>query len=378
VLDNERILTYHFLETNGAGNPDIHFYKMKNRIFISFLMQLVGILCIQTPILFIWLNSDKRTEYVLKYVFFDTAALIWISIIIIYFFNYLFLKIKSKIYIFGIIILFITIAPVIQVLISNAMKWLFWNDGLYWSLGWEVAKKVTISNYMIFLCITSIYLLSYYWIEFQDQKEKTLSATLLANEAQLKMLQYQINPHFLFNTITSVLSLIDENKSKAKNVLMSLSEYFRYTLNNKNGETVELSKEVEAIKKYLDIQKVRFEEKLEIEYCIDSKAEKLKVPFFILHPLVENAVKYGIKTSPLPLKIKIALLLVEHKNLWIEVINSGKIISSDSELRNTMSTSTGIDNLKKRLEIIYGEESSFSLTEENGNVRASISIKNIA
>jgi sensor histidine kinase YesM len=351
---------------------------MKKRNPIRFLMQLVGILCIQTPILVVWLNSDKRTEYVIKYVFFDTAALVWISIIIIYFFNYLFLKIKSKIYIFGIVVLFITAAPVIQVLISNSMKWLLWKDGLYWSLGWNVAGKLTLGNYMIFLCLASIYLISYYWIEFQNQKEKTLNATLLANEAQLKMLQYQINPHFLFNTITSVLSLIDENKSKAKNVLMSLSEYFRYTLNNKNGETVELSKEVQAVKKYLDIQKVRFEEKLEIEYRIDPKAEKLKVPFFIIHPLVENAVKYGIKTSPLPLKIKIEISLADEKILRIEVINSGKIFSSDSELRNTMSTSTGIENLKKRLEIIYGEESSFSLTEEDGNVHASISIKNIA
>ena len=351
---------------------------MINRNLIRFLMQLVGILCIQTPIMVIWLSNDNRTEYVLKYVFFDTAALAWISIIIIYLFNYLFSKIKSKIYVFGIIILFITAAPIIQVLISNSMKWLFWNDGLYWSLGWEVAKKVTISNYMIFLCMTSIYLISYYWIEFQDQKGKTLSATLLANEAHLKMLQYQINPHFLFNTITSVLSLIDENKSKAKDVLMSLSEYFRYTLNNKNGETVELSKEVEAIKKYLDIQKVRFEEKLEIEYDVDSDAEKLKVPFFIIHPLVENAVKYGIKTSSLPLKIKIDISLVEGINLRIDVMNSGKLFSSNSESVNAMSTNTGIKNLKKRLEIIYREESSFSLTEEDGRVHASIHIKNIA
>jgi sensor histidine kinase YesM len=340
-------------------------------------MQLAGILCIQTPIMVNWLNFDNRTEYVLKYVFFDSVALIWISIIIIYFYNYLFSRIKSKIYIFGIVILFITAAPIVQVLISNSMKWFFWNSGLM-PLRWGIVQKVTIGNYMIFLCMASIYLISYYWIEFQNQKEKTLSATLLANEAQLKMLQYQINPHFLFNTITSVLSLIDENKSKAKNVLISLSEYFRYTLNNKNGETVELSKEVEAVRKYLEIQKVRFEEKLEIEYYVDSNAEKLKVPFFIVHPLVENAVKYGIKTSSLPLKIKIEISLVEGKSLRIDVINSGTLLSSDSELENAMSTNTGIENLKKRLEIIYGDKSSFSLTEEDGNVHASISIKNIA
>jgi len=341
-------------------------------------MQLAGILCIQIPTLIIWLNYDKRTEYVLKYAFFDSIALVWISIIIIYFFDYLLTKIKTRIYIFGIIILFIIVAPVIQVLISNSMKWLFWNDGLYLSLGWEVAKRVTLGNYMIFLCMVSIYLISYYWVEFENQKEKTLRATLLANEAQLKMLQYQINPHFLFNTITSVLSLIDENKGKAKDVLMSLSEYFRYTLNNKNGGSLELSKELEAVKKYLEIQKVRFEEKLEIEYRVDSKAEKLKVPFFIIHPLVENAVKYGIQTSKFPLKIIIKISLGEENCLWINVINSGKILQVDSENTNLISTSTGIENLKKRLEIIYGDKSSFSLTEEDDNVHASIRIKNIA
>jgi LytS/YehU family sensor histidine kinase len=134
---------------------------------------------------------------------------------------------------------------------------------------------------------------------------------------------------------------------------------------------------MEAVKKYLEIQKVRFEEKIEIEYRIDPKAEKLKVPFFIIHPLVENAVKYGIKTSSLPLKIKINISLDEGKNLRIDVINSGKIFSSDSEFENAMSTNTGIANLKKRLEIIYGDKSSFSLKEEDGNVHASIHINNL-
>ena len=88
--------------------------------------------------------------------------------------------------------------------------------------------------------------------------------------------------------------------------------------------------------------------------------------------------KYGIKTSSLPLKIKSDISLVEGKNLRIDVMNSGKLFSSNSESVNAMSTNTGIENLKKRLEIIYGEESSFSLTEADGNVHASICIKNIA
>ncbi len=339
-------------------------------------MQLAGILCIQTPIMVSWLSKDSRTAYVLTYVFFDSVALVWVSAIIVYLFNYVFSRIRSRIYIFAIILLFVAVAPVVQVLISNSMKWFFWNSGLM-PLRWEVVSKVTIGNYMIFLCLASIYLVSYYWIEFQNQKENTLRATLLASEAQLKMLQYQINPHFLFNTITSVLSLIDENRSKAKAVLMSLSEYFRYTLNNKNGETVELSKELEAIKQYLAIQKVRFEDKVEIEYRIDAHAEQLKVPFFIIHPLVENAVKYGIKTSSLPLTITLDISLINGNTLRIDVTNSGSIVSSDSAVDNAMSTRTGIDNLKKRLEIIYGAQASFSLTEEDGRVCASITVKNI-
>ncbi|MGD1044689.1 MAG: histidine kinase [Bacteroidota bacterium] len=342
-----------------------------------YITQAIGVLLVQLPITASWLSGQpEKTDYILKWMVIGTISLFIERIPFVHLYNYLMTK-QHKFLYFGLIAsVIVVISPTIHIIVPTIIKYFIWHEG-YEVVTWAKIVERTNSTFEAYLLFTVIYLVTYFWLEFQNQKEKALKASLLTNEAQLKMLQYQINPHFLFNTITSVLSLIDENKSKAKNVLMSLSEYFRFTLNNKKGETVELFKELEAVKKYLEIQKVRFEEKMEIEYNIDSKVDKLKVPFFILHPLVENAVKYGIKTSSSTLQIKIEIMLEESNNLQINVINSGKLLPEESEAKNTISTSTGIENLKRRLDIIYGDNASFSLVEEKGKVHASIHIKNI-
>ena len=347
------------------------------KVLPHYITQFIGVLLVQLPITTAWLSRQPdKTDYIIKWMVIGTIALFIERIPFVHLYNYLMTK-RHKFLYFGLISpVIVIISPTIHIIISTIIKYFIWQDG-YEVITWTKIVERTNSTFEAYLLFTVIYLVTYFWLEFQNQKEKTLKASLLANEAQLKMLQYQINPHFLFNTITSVLSLIDENKSSAKNVLISLSEYFRYTLNNKNGEIVEFSKELEAVKKFLGIQKVRFEENLEIEYRIDPKVDTLKIPFFILHPLVENAVKYGIKTSSLPLMIIIKVSLADGKNLDISVINSGKILPEDSEIKNSISTNTGIENLKKRLDINYGDNASFSLAEENGKVCADIHIKNI-
>jgi sensor histidine kinase YesM len=345
---------------------------------IHYAAQIIGVLLIEIPSTISWLTwwgSDQK-DYIIKFMAFNTIAFIIIAIMFVHIYNLVITK-NHKIILFGFTaVILISISSAAAIMITNGMKWLFWKQGLV-ALSWKYIFQVTANYFWESIYSTAIYLLIYFWLEYQSQTEKVLKANLLANEAQLKMLQYQINPHFLFNTITSVLSLMDENKNKAKEVLISLSEYFRYTLNNKNGDTVELSKEIEAIKKYLEIQKTRFEEKLEIKYRVDPKAEKIKTPFFIIHPLVENAVKYGIKTSPSPLTIIIEVTLANGRNLHIDVMNTGRILSENSEIKNGMSTSTGIENLKKRLKILFGEKSSFALSERDGYVHASIIISEI-
>lgn len=214
-----------------------------------------------------------------------------------------------------------------------------------------------------------------YWIQLTEEKARADKADLLAQSAQLKMLRYQMNPHFLFNSLNSIWALVDENQKASKEMISELAEFLRYTLVNKDNIEVTLRQELDAIKHYLSIEKKRFEEKLEVEYDIDPLTDDIPVMSFILHPLVENAVKYGMKTSSMPLKITISSM-VEKGNLILSVTNSGKWIPP-SENNNEDKTGTGIENIQLRLSQRFPGR--FSLTTESykGEVQVKLVIYNI-
>lgn len=220
------------------------------------------------------------------------------------------------------------------------------------------------------IALTGLYFMINHWLNYKKQIEMTIMATNLANESQLQMLRYQINPHFLFNSLNTIRSMIEEDKTIARKMVTELSNFFRYSLSqNSTNDTFE--NEINAIKNYLEIQKIRFEEKLIIIYDIDEKALKIKFPFFIVLPLVENAIKYGLQTSEMPLTIKICAYLNEH--LEISVQNSGKLVSASV---GEESTKTGTANIKKRLDLCYCGDYSFSISEKDSWVTAQIIIHN--
>ena len=208
------------------------------------------------------------------------------------------------------------------------------------------------------------------------QRETANRAETLAKDVQLKMLRYQINPHFLFNVLNSIYTLIDENTEKAKKLVIDMSEYYRYTL-NKQQHTVSIEKEVESIMKYLEIQKTRFEEDFQYEISVDEAVKTMLIPSFLIHLLVENAIKYGTKTEKQKLIIRLSVALV-NKVLLIRVSNTGKLVNAGAVgEKNTNGTGNGIENLKNRLSLYYNDNYSFSLKEEDGFVIAAIEIHNI-
>ncbi len=190
------------------------------------------------------------------------------------------------------------------------------------------------------------------------------------------MLRYQINPHFLFNVLNTIYALIDENAGKAKKLVIGMSEYYRYTL-NKQEQTISVEKEVAAAAKYLEIQKTRFEEKFEYEISVDNAISGVLIPSFVIHLLIENAVKYGTKSNSPKLIVSLVVKLI-NKNLLISVSNTGKMVEAiPAGSRNTDGTGNGIENIKNRLALFYNNSYSFSLQEENGWVSATIEINNI-
>jgi LytS/YehU family sensor histidine kinase len=208
------------------------------------------------------------------------------------------------------------------------------------------------------------------------QRESAHKAETLAKDVQLKMLRYQINPHFLFNVLNSIHTLIDEDSEKARTLVINMSEYYRFTL-NKQDSTIAIENEVESVKKYLEIQKTRFEEDFEYEILLDDNVKHIHIPSFLIHLLIENAVKYGTITQKKKLIIRLSVAL-QGNDLIIKVSNTGKLYSTSpfGEV-NSYGTSSGIENLKNRLSLYYNDNYSFSLCEEAGWVIASIEIKNL-
>jgi two-component system, LytTR family, sensor kinase len=212
-----------------------------------------------------------------------------------------------------------------------------------------------------------------YWQQWQSEHERTLQAEALANHAQLDMLRYQLNPHFLFNALNSIRASIDEDSQRAKRMVTEFSEFLRYSLLNNNSSLVDLRQEIEAIKNYLAIEKIRFEDKLEVTYDFEPAAEKCQLPGFLIHPLVENAVKHGMTNNSGPLKICITARLHDGR-LVVEVANTGRL-NTRAPQTNGAGTQIGLRNVRERLAKLYPDKSSFSLRQDGPWIRATIEMQ---
>ncbi len=207
--------------------------------------------------------------------------------------------------------------------------------------------------------------------EKDEEKFKTREAENLAREAKLEMLSYQLNPHFLFNALNTIMALIDYDKEEAREIITDLSDYLRYSLNNSKKKDVTLDEEYKSVLDYLKIQKKRFREKIEIRTELDENIKTKRVPVFIIHPLVENAVKHGTETSKGILEISLTIKKVED-SIIVEVKNSGKIIKNSENSDN--GTGTGLSNAIKRISILYGKGYGVELSEENGIVTTTMKL----
>jgi len=229
-------------------------------------------------------------------------------------------------------------------------------------------------NSFILFTWSALYFLINFWRQWSEQLARTEKAELLAHSAQLQMLRYQLNPHFLFNSLNSIRALILEDQNKARDMVSELAELLRYSLVSKNNGDVPFSEEITAIKHYFAIEEKRYEENLQVSFDIDPLAEEYPIPSFLVHPLVENAVKYGMKTSSMPLKIKI-IAKVKDNELSIFVRNCGTWLSDDAEGRSRPAgTGTGLKNVRERLKNRFPGKYKLTTSEEDGCVIIKLSI----
>jgi two-component system LytT family sensor kinase len=231
------------------------------------------------------------------------------------------------------------------------------------------APRVVLDYAITLTAWSAIYFGFKYWQKGRTESENALQSMALADKAQLEMLRYQLNPHFLFNALNSIRASVDEDSTRAKEMITQLSEFLRYSLLHESTKQIPLGEEIEAVRNYLAIEKIRFEDKLEIVFAIEKRAEDFRVPCFLLNPLVENAIKHGLQTSAKLLKIKISARASDD-GLILEVANSGKLNNGFE----TNGTKIGLKNVRERLEKLFGANGTFELFQDGDFVTARVEI----
>lgn len=230
--------------------------------------------------------------------------------------------------------------------------------------GWISFQTLVPFSFSLLMVWSVLYFCIKYYQLFQLEKEKYLRSEALAHEAQLRMLRYQLNPHFLFNTLNAISTLVLQGAGKAANgMLTKLSQFLRHSLEHDPLEQVELARELMSVRLYLDIEKVRFEERMRIEFNISPEAEKALVPSMLLQPLLENSVKYAIARSENGGEIRISAYTGEGR-LVLEVADDGPDEGAAARGDSPESCGVGLQNIRDRLREIYGNNHQLLLRRE--------------
>jgi LytS/YehU family sensor histidine kinase len=205
----------------------------------------------------------------------------------------------------------------------------------------------------------SIWILAYHLYHYYQKEvvtaKKNAQLSILIKQTQLDNLSAQLNPHFLFNSLNSIKSLVIENPNVARRAIDLLSDLLRSSLFDKDKDLITIEQELSLIDDYIELEKLRFEERLQLETSIDTSLLKFKIPTLSIQLLVENAIKHGID-----LKVgggKILLTIKQQANsILISVINPGSIKKNNK-------SGLGLKNLQQRLDIQYKGKANFILKE---------------
>ena len=216
--------------------------------------------------------------------------------------------------------------------------------------------------FYVMLSWSGLYFGIKYYQTLQLEKQKSLTATNKAHEAQLKMLRYQLNPHFLFNTLNAISTLVLINETDTANKMVTrLSDFLRYSLYKDPINKVALEQEVYAARLYLEIERVRFSERLSIDFDIEPGTEKALVPSLILQPLIENAIKYAVASQINGGAIVITAKKFGH-DLLLEVADNGPGMTINNGLVKNSDSGVGLVNTKERLAALYDNDFALALT----------------
>lgn len=255
---------------------------------------------------------------------------------------------------------------------------------------WEEFGGWFFSSIFVFLCWAGMFHgIRYYQLlqsehrimlkaeaEARIEQIKRMKAQNVARDAQIKMLRYQLNPHFLCNTLNAINALVEaEETETAQGMTVKLSKFLRYSLDNNPDTKLTLENEVKALNLYLEIEKTRFGDRLQLDFQIDEQAKRAKVPSLLLQPIIENSMKHAIAQSENGGSIGLRANVVDN-NLVLELSDSGSgAKTSPSKVKSANGRGVGLRNTDERLQALYQGAYKFDLNiMSSGGLKTTIVI----
>ncbi|MEL6558410.1 MAG: histidine kinase [Bacteroidota bacterium] len=247
---------------------------------------------------------------------------------------------------------------------------------MFFVIKWQEYRPIDVTAFfiytgnvfIIFFLWSVLYFSYHYWQNNRRKEVENWQLKAQLNEAELTILKSQINPHFLFNALNNIRSLILSEPEKARDMITHISELMRYFIQFNSKEQVTIDQEISVVKDYLSLEKIQFDDRLTYRINVDDAVKSIKIPPMTVQLLVENAIKHGISQLQDGGNIDINIAKVQD-SVSIEVINSGQLGSTDTD------SGIGLKNLTDRISILFGTDADIDLRNySNDAVIASINI----
>ena len=231
----------------------------------------------------------------------------------------------------------------------------------------KTIKSRFIIGILYYFLLTAFYYVVIYYSDFQERTLKETELKNLVTEAELRSLKFQINPHFIFNSLNSMSALTEIDPKKAKQMIIKLADFLRYTLANNDRQKNTLNEELKNIKLYLDIEKIRFDDKFIYVEELHEECGKTEIPSMILQPLFENAIKHAVYETLDSVTIKLTCTR-QDDFLKITLCNN---FEGESHKKGA---GVGLKNIKDRLSLIYQQDNLMEIKKESGKFIVNIFI----
>ena len=244
-----------------------------------------------------------------------------------------------------------------------------WAHATFYEPGWQPQGIEFFGAILLTLAILGAWTGLYYGINYyllvSTQAERLERMAAQANAAQLEMLRYQINPHFLFNTLNSISTLVLLKESEKANTMLSrLSSFLRYSLVGDRGGQATVAQEMQALRQYLEIERTRFEARLRVSFEVEAEVENACIPSLLLQPLVENAIKYAVTPQEEGADIRIS---AARRGEWLELVVADTGPGIGEHRPTPEGTGVGLANIRERLAQAYGTKHSFEIMPNGGS-----------